>query len=140
MPIADGEIVLGVRRWRRRRSAPARTADVLGFDRSELPFPCDLLCVEFRPIGGELRLGGGDLSVEFRQPRRLLRQRRANHRRRVFAVAVHLVAVEAVEVGEQRVEVALRQRVVLVIVAARAADRQAQHHRAEGFDAIDDVA
>ena len=115
-----------------------RAANALGFDRDELPFPFDLLCIEFGPIGGELRLGRCDLLIEFRQARRLLRQRRANHRRRVFAVAVHLVAVEAVEIGEQRIEVSLRQRVVLVIVAASAADGQPQHHRAEGFDAIDD--
>ena len=60
-----------------------------------------------------------------------------NHWGRIFAIAVHLIAVEAVEIREQRIEVLLRKRIVFVIVAASAADRQPQHHGPERFDSVD---
>ncbi len=47
--------------------------------------------------------------------------------------------VDAVEERAQRVVVALRDRIELVVVAAGALERQAQHRRAERVDAIRDV-
>ena len=55
-------------------------------------------------------------------------------------VAVERLAVEAVEEGEQLVVLLLRDRVVLVVVAAGAADGQAEEDGADGVDAVDHVA
>ena len=44
-----------------------------------------------------------------------------------------------VEEGEQLVELLLRERVVLVVVAAGAAERQPEPDRRRRLDAVDDV-
>ena len=44
-----------------------------------------------------------------------------------------------VEVREELIELLLRERIELVVVAARAAERQAQEHRGRRVHAIDDV-
>ena len=61
-------------------------------------------------------------------------------RRHVAALlVVHPLLVDAVEEGEELVELVLRDRVELVIVAAAATHRQAEEHRRRGLDAIDGV-
>ena len=63
-----------------------------------------------------------------------------HHRRGRLVVPVHRTAVQIVEEREQLIELALTDRVELVIVADRAAHRQAQKHGAGRADAIDHVA
>ena len=61
-------------------------------------------------------------------------------RRRQEGVAVHCPFAQAAEVAEQLIELALRDRVELVIVADAAAERQAEEHGPRRRDAIDRVA
>ena len=59
--------------------------------------------------------------------------------RRVGEMRVEPGFVDAVEEGKERVVVALRDRIELVIVATRALERQPEHRGAERVHAIDDV-
>ncbi len=60
-------------------------------------------------------------------------------RRGAREVRVEAGLVDAVEEGEHRIVVALRDRVELVVVAARALHREAEHRGPERVHAIDDV-
>ena len=60
-------------------------------------------------------------------------------RRGVREVRVEAGFVDVVEERKERVVVALRDRVELVVVTARALERQAEHRGAEGVDAVEDV-
>ena len=71
----------------------------------------------------------GQLILEGREPRQVVSQRHRQDRRRVFDVAVHRVLRGVIEEGRERVEIFLRERVELVVVADRAARRQAQPDR-----------
>ena len=62
-----------------------------------------------------------------------------NGRELIAAVAVEADVAERVEVGEELVVVALRDRVELVVVALGAAEREAEHRFAERFHAVDVV-
>ena len=75
------------------------------------------------------------------QLRRLLRRRHLHDRRRQRATLPSIAAsVDAVEEGEELIELLLRDRIELVVVADRAAERQAQPHGRRRLDAIDGVA
>src|SRR6185503_9023289 len=66
-------------------------------------------------------------------------QRHRRSRRRAGEVRVEPGLVDAVEERAERVVVALRDRIELVIVAAGALEGQPQHRRAERVHAIRDV-
>ena len=77
--------------------------------------------------------------VEPLQLRLLLDGRRGDEGWRIPGLASAPALGHVIEVREQLVILFLRNRVVLVIVAARAANRHAQEHGTGGVDAIDDV-
>ena len=66
----------------------------------------------------------------------ILDARHDDERRSVGNVAVHHVLGGVAEERRERVEVALRDRVELVVVAGRAADGQAEEDRARGVGAV----
>ena len=82
-------------------------------------------------------LAVGDLGVE-RAPARAVLGRFGNEddRRRVLDVAVHRALRRVIEEGRHLVELALRERVELVVVAHRAAGRQAEPDLRGGLGAI----
>src|ERR1041384_5445561 len=69
---------------------------------------------------------------------RLRRQPQRRLRRDAGRVRIEARLVDREEAAE-RVEVALRDRIELVVVAARAADREPEERGAEGLDAVGDV-
>ena len=69
----------------------------------------------------------------------MLRSRRLDERRRIAVLERHPPLRDVVEVGEKPVELFLRKQIVLVVVAARASERQPQPHGGRGIDAIDHV-
>ncbi len=89
---------------------------------------------------GDLRLEGGAFVGEGVESGALLGGGDLDDGRVRLGVAVHRVGVEVVEERVQRVVVALCDRVELVVVALRAADREAEEGGAGGVDAVGDVA
>ncbi len=84
----------------------------------------------------EVRFGAFQARIQLAQALFLLVRRRRNHRRRV-AVFEHPAALRnVVEISENLIELALRNRVEFVIVAARAAHRQPQPHGRRRIDAV----
>ena len=60
-------------------------------------------------------------------------------RRVVLLVSVHRVAVDGIEKGEHRIKIFLRERVVLVVVAARAVKGHPHEDCPRRHDSVDDV-
>ena len=113
--------------------------------------PVDRRAIADRRLPGglgrrDLRLAPLDLPLQVRQPALkrvelflLVAGRRLDERRRVAELDRPAVLGDVVEEGEEPVEVLLRDRVELVVVAAGAAEGQAQPDGRRGVDAIDDV-
>ena len=80
-----------------------------------------------------------DAPVEISQPDLLVLGGGRNQRRGVAVLHCAAPLRDVVDVREELVELFLRERVVLVIVAARAAHGEAQEDGARGFDAVHDV-
>ena len=84
--------------------------------------------IELGSGGLRARLDGGfrgrDLAFERREPQPVLGRRHREDRRRVPDVAVHRLLRRVVEEGGEFVELALRQRIELVVVADGTAGRQ----------------
>ena len=83
--------------------------------------------------------GDRNLVVEKSELSLLLGRRCLDIGRRVSFFNRSTVLWHVVEEREQFVKLPLRKRIVLVVVAARTADRQAQPDRSGCFDAVDDV-
>src|SRR5687767_13982300 len=76
--------------------------------------------------------------VELGQLRLMLAGRKLYERRHVSAsLCVNAFLIDVVEEREERIKLAPRDRVEFMIVAASAADRQAEEHRTGRLDAID---
>ena len=80
-----------------------------------------------------------DAPVEISQPDLLVLGGGRNQRRGVAVLHCAAPLRDVVDVREELVELFLRERVVLVIVAARAAHGEAQEDGARGFGAVHDV-
>src|SRR5262249_28810776 len=99
------------------------------------------------PLRGRQRLPNfAPLPFRLRQPavedlelRLLFLRGRGDVRRRVAVLDGAAELGHVVEVGEELVELLLRHGVILVVVAAGAAERQAQPYRGRCLDAIDYV-
>ena len=99
------------------------------------PLPLRLFDVKL----GEFCFGLGDLPIELPQLRLLRRSRRLNERRRIPVLERHAPLRDVIEVGEELIKLFLQDRIVLMVVAARASDRQPQPHRGRGIHAIDHI-
>ena len=98
------------------------------------------------PLGQRLRhlsldladrvLGGGDRLIELRQLQVVLGPWGANERRRGRWFG-HAVFGDVVEQREELIELALRERIVFVVVAAGAAQRHRHPHGRSRFDPVD---
>ena len=82
---------------------------------------------------------GGDSGFEFGLALLLLFRGELQEGLGVAVAAVEALLTDVIEEGEEAVEVALRNGIVLMIVAARAAHGQAHPGGGGGFEAIDDV-
>ena len=107
-------------------------------------FPGSLLWVRASRIVGadpavDGSLGSGDAGVELFESLLLPRRWRGEHGRRIAMFAIHSLFRHIVEVGEEPIEVGLRKRIVLMVVATGAGQRLAEHHRAEGRDTVHDI-
>ena len=69
----------------------------------------------------------------------LLFRRLLGRRQRRLPSPAHCVFLDVGEEGAQAVEVAKRERVVLVIVASRTGQRHTQEYRAQHFDSVEVV-
>ena len=120
-----------------RQAVAGRPDDGVGV--AERRLPGALRLVDLRPQLRELRLGRRDAIVDRPQLLLLFRRRRVDQGRRVAGLLPDPRLRDAVEVGEELVELLLLDRVELVVVAAGAAHRQPQPHGARRRDAVDDV-
>ena len=73
--------------------------------------------------------GGGELLLELREAGEIIRLRHRHDRRRVVDVAIHRRLGRVIEERRQLVELLLRERIELVVVADGAASRQPHPHR-----------
>ena len=100
-------------------------------------------CTGLRPRHGGLhhldfhRIGGDEFRLRLRQVRPALRN--LDERRAVAVVRPETGLVDVVEKCEQPVKILLRNRIVFMIVAARARQREAEEHRAHRLHAIGHV-
>ena len=83
--------------------------------------------------------GGGDFALHGVELRLLFGRGRGHQRGRVAVLHAAAEFGQAVEEGVHRIEVLLQQGVVLVVVAARAAEGKAEEDGGRGFDAVDDL-
>ena len=84
----------------------------------------------------QLCLGGGEFLRQRFEPRAVLAFRHGNDRRRVLHVPVHCRLRGVVEERGHAVEIALRDRIELVVVADRTTRREPHPHLIHGLGAI----
>ena len=136
-PAVEVPLARGRQREVGRQAVLLHPDDRLGVAERLLPQPLRLL--DLRLEGGELRLGGRVPLLDRLELRLLLGRGCVDDRRRVAGLLPDARFGNAVEVREELVELLLRDGIELVVVAARAAHRQAQPHGAGRGDAIDDA-
>ena len=120
--------------FRRRRGPSAGFAARICASQSACPLAAPAV------IFGQTLLGLRQFGVQHPELRLHVGGWQIEHRRRVppdgSAVVADSLLGHIVEESEQRIEILLRERIVLVVVAAGAAQRLPQPHRRGGLDAV----
>ena len=121
----------------RHQSSPNRP--LRGVRRIERPLPLTLSGYQLALQLRQSRLGSRKLAIKVPQPCLLFPGRRRDPRRGVTHFGDPTLLRHVVEESEELIELLLRERVVLVVVAAGAAKRQAQPHGRGRIHAVDHV-
>ena len=87
----------------------------------------------------QFRFARRDPAIEVRELRGLFPRRRMDERRRIAVLVIAPAIRHVIEVRVEPVKLLLRERVVLVVVAPRATERQSQPDRGGSLDAVDGV-